>query len=352
MAGVDHGAERGGRVERVPVLVQRAALFDELGGEFFNDALVHQQAGAGAAHLARVAEDAVDGVLDSAVEVFKIREENLRGLATAFQADALHVRAPGIFQHALAGDRGAREGNLGHVVVQRERFAGGQAETVHHVEHTRRATGLDEQFGEQQGGQRRLFRGLQHYGVAGGQGRGHLPAGHHERVVPGNHTTDHAERFTQGVVEGLYGGVRDRTLHFVDEFAEIAHRERGLRNVHAGHFAHWLAHGEGVQQGEAGGVGIDEVCPARHDPHAIAGGHAAPTAIGMGLLGGGDGQVDIGGVARGDLAQRLAGGRVHQRVAAVARGHLLAVDEVAGVEPEGSSQLLPFLKGLGSVHGL
>lgn len=71
----------------------------------------------------------------------------------------------------------------------------------------------------------------------------------------------------------------------------------------------------------------------------------------MGLLRGRDGQVDVRGIARGDLAQRLPGGGVHQRVAAVAGGDLLAVDEVAGVEPEGSSELLPFLVSLGSIHG-
>jgi hypothetical protein len=51
---------------------------------------------------------------------------------------------PGIDQHLLADFGGAGKGDLGHVHVQRQRGARGFAHAVHHIEHARRAAGLNE----------------------------------------------------------------------------------------------------------------------------------------------------------------------------------------------------------------
>ena len=69
----------------------------------------------------------------------------------------------------------------------------GVAVTAHHVEHARREELLGH-LGEQRRGGGRGVRRLEHDGVAGGQGRRDLPDHHHQRVVPGRHLADHADR--------------------------------------------------------------------------------------------------------------------------------------------------------------
>ena len=64
-------------------------------------------------------------------------------------------------------------------------------------------------LGEQQAGQRRELRRLEHDGVAGRDRRQDLPGGHLQRIVPRRDRPDHADRFAPdrgGVVGGVLRG--------------------------------------------------------------------------------------------------------------------------------------------------
>jgi hypothetical protein len=54
-----------------------------------------------------------------------------------------------------------------------------------------------------------------------------------------------------------------------------------------------LAHLQGLQVGEFGCVGDDEVGPGNEDLLALGGGQVGPPAIGEGPAGGQDGTVDV-----------------------------------------------------------
>ena len=102
MRGRHERPEIGLRIERIPRRICVAAPLDEACNEVLGDGSVNEQARTGIAHLTHIAVDAVDRVAHRAVEILEVREENLRGLAAAFERDALHIGAAGIDQHQLA----------------------------------------------------------------------------------------------------------------------------------------------------------------------------------------------------------------------------------------------------------
>ena len=71
----------------------------------------------------------------------------------------------------------------------------------HDVEDAGRDAGLERQLAEPDRGQRRVRRGLEDRGVAGGQRRRDLPRGHQDREVPGHDQPDDADRLAQGQVD-------------------------------------------------------------------------------------------------------------------------------------------------------
>ena len=95
-----------------------------------------------------------------------------------------------------------------------------------------------------------------------------------------------------------------------------------------------LAVVEGFELGQLVDVRFDQVGELVHQPAAVAGVHLAPGAGVKRLAGGLDGQVDVGGVALGDLGDDFLGGRVdrRERLAALAVAPL-AVDQQLGLEP-------------------
>ncbi len=55
-------------------------------------------------------------------------------------------------------------------------------------------SGLGHDLGEEQGAQAGVGGGLEHHGIAHGDGRGDLPGQHQQREVPGDDLPDHADR--------------------------------------------------------------------------------------------------------------------------------------------------------------
>src|SRR5207249_3976548 len=90
-----------------------------------------------------------------------VGEYHVRTLATQLQRDALHSRRR--LAHDPLTDFGrAREGDFVHERMAHQRGAGGRAGPRHYVERARRQACRDRDVPEQQGGQRRLVRRLEH----------------------------------------------------------------------------------------------------------------------------------------------------------------------------------------------
>ena len=70
--------------------------------------------------------------------------------------------------------------------MPRQRVADGRARARDDVQDAVRQARLRRQLREPQRRERRLRRGLQHHGVAGGERRAELPGGDDQRVVPGH----------------------------------------------------------------------------------------------------------------------------------------------------------------------
>jgi hypothetical protein len=167
----------------------------------------------------------------------------------------------------------------------------------------------------------RHFAGLEHHGVAGGQGRGHLQGDLVQRVVPGRDAADDADGLAhdQRVADLLLELVAAEHL---GGDGEVGLRQAGLDEV-AEEERHADFLGDGA--GDLVGAGLE----AGVDLHQVGGalflGQCAPG--GEGGLGGGDGRVDVGGGAFGDGGDHFFGGRIGDGERVGAGGwHPLAVD--------------------------
>ena len=178
----DLGSLEGLWVEWVTDLVCLCARL-EAGDELVVDALLDVDAGAGAAALAVVEEDAEvdpgDGVLDVGVV-----EDDVGGLAAQLEGDLLEVGVGGGLEDLATDEGGAGEGDLVDVHVRGEGGAGGLAEAGDDVDDSGREAGLLDQLGGEQGGERGLLGGLEDDGVTGGDGWADLPRPHENWEVP------------------------------------------------------------------------------------------------------------------------------------------------------------------------
>jgi hypothetical protein len=135
-------AERDGRSHAADALEQRLAR-----------SLVHDEARAGMAGLARVVVDAPGNVVRRRLQV-RIRKHHLRGLAAEFERHALEVGLRGVAQHQAPDLGGTGEGDEVDVRVQGEGLAGFLAEPGYHVEDPRRHAGLERQLAQADAGER------------------------------------------------------------------------------------------------------------------------------------------------------------------------------------------------------
>ena len=196
-----------------------------------------------------------------------------------------------------------------------QRLADDAAGAGEHVDDAVGDAGPRAVLGEHERGERGDLRGLEHDGVARGDGREHLPDRHLQRVVPRRDRPDDADRLAaqhrgvRAVVlggglalevaggAGVEGDVVDRAGHV--ELAGELDRLAGLRGLDLGVLLGALAHRgrEGVQRGGA-----------------LARGGARP--VGVRGLRRGDGEVDV-----------LRAGEVGRRDDRAVRG----VDHVVGL---------------------
>ena len=194
------------------------------------------------------------------------------------------------------------------------------------VDHARRQVGLLADLGERQRGQRRRLGGLEHHRVAAGQRRGDLPGQHQQREVPRDDLAGHPERARRRAVAGV--------LQLVGPAGVVEEVRRDQRDVHVARLADRLAVVERLEHGELARPFLDDPGDAEQVLGPLPARHDRPGVL-VGLAGGGDRPVHVGGTGLGHLGQDLLGGRRDglERVA-VHAGAELAVDE----EPVGLAQ--------------
>ncbi len=206
-----------------------------------------------------------------------------------------------------AADLGrAGERHLGDVIVLHQALATDRARAGHHVKDALGDPGLLRDLLQLERGQRGELRRLQHDRVAGGERGPHLPAGDHQREVPGDDHPHHAERLAEGHV--------DPTRHR-DRVAEQALRSGCVVAEGVGHHPHLaarigdrLARVSRLQLRELLAAIAERVRELVHERRALLGIDRAPCR--KGLLRPGHRGVDVIGVATRDRLHHLSGRRL------------------------------------------
>ena len=197
------------------------------------------------------------------------------------------------------------------------------------VEHAGGQSGVEHGLGEQLGGQRGEFGGLEHHGAPGGDGGGDLAGGHGEREVPGRDQQARSHGFVldEDLVLALGGG--EVAAVVADGFLGEPAQELGAVGDLAAGFGQRFAHFQGHQQCEVLGAFGDQVEGAAQDFGPFPGRRPCPGGLdlvccverGEGVLAGGGGQ-------RGEHLP--GGGVVDVERAAVGRVPPLAANQQAG----------------------
>ncbi len=100
-----------------------------------------------------------------------------------FQGNFFQIAGSGL-QDQFADFRGTREGNFIDVRMGRQGSARRLSIARHDIHHAVGNAGFLNQFAKQKGGERRLFRGLQHDRAAGRESRAKFPGRHQQREIP------------------------------------------------------------------------------------------------------------------------------------------------------------------------
>src|SRR5690606_9297171 len=275
-----------------------------------------EDAGAGGAGLAAVAEPGRDGGAGGGLQI-GVGEDDVRALAAQLQRDLLDGVGSRL-QDAGAGGRLAGEGDLVDERVRREGLADQGAGTGQDAHDAVRDAGLGADLAHQQGGERRGAGGLEDDGAAGGEGRGDIPGGHREREVPRHDLGADADRLAQGHVDDALAH-RDRLAVELVAGAGVVLEDGGGGEDLALRAGQRLAGVAALDEGQLVGALADAVGDLLEDAAALVGGHAGPRSFVERLAGGLDGGLDIldaglrdggeGGVVGGvDDGEGLAGG--------------------------------------------
>lgn len=179
----------------------------------------------------------------------------------------------------------------------------------------------------QHDGDRGLLGGLEHAAAAGRQYRGQLPGGHQQGEVPRDDLADHADGLLEVVADGVLVQLGGGALLGADAAGEVAEVIHHQGQVGGQGLAHRLAVLPGLGDGEHFNVLFDAIGDAQQQVAALGDAGLAPA--GERLVGRVQGELDVGGVGAGHLAEHPA---IHRRdvleIAAGARRHPVATDEV------------------------
>ena len=252
-------------------------------------------------------------------------EDDHRRLAAELEVHALEVGRGGA-GHLHACAHGARDRDELRRRMRHERAAR-VAIAADHVEHAWREE-LGRNLGHQQRRDGSRVAGLEHDAVACSECRADLPGRHQQRVVPGRHLADDADRLAADerghAAHVLAGGAPlEDTRRACEEAQLVDHRGDLLRGRERARLAGVLDLGVD----ELVRAGLDRVGEAEQRELALGRRGVAPFHEGGGRRG--VGAVDVLLVGDGCLGVDLAGGGVdHVRVASGMGLDVLAVDEV------------------------
>ncbi|CAM5271146.1 hypothetical protein STENM36S_05617 [Streptomyces tendae] len=303
----------------------------EFGDEAFADGLLDDEAAARGADLAAVDEGGVECLVDGGVEALLgpagVGEDDVGVLAAEFEGDLLDRDGGGLGDLGAAG-QAAGEGDQVDVGVLGEPGADGVAGAGDDVRDAGGEAGLDEQVDQGDRGERRDLARLDHEGVAGGEGRGDLPTGLEERVVPGSDHRADADRLVhddavdvgRARVDDPAGGLAG------DQVREVAEGVGDAVDVDAP-LLDGLARVAALQQAELLAVAHEEVGDTAQQGGASGDRGVRPLARVEGPPGGGHREVGVLLVALRDHGERqgvrgiedLAGGAGGRREPLAAR---------------------------------
>jgi hypothetical protein len=220
--------------------------------------------------------------------------------------------------------------------VSPQRLAGRLAEPGDDVEDAVGDASFGGELGEADGAQRGELGRLDDEAVAGSERGGRLPGRHHDREVPRQDGTDDPDRLADDHPQGITAGRRDRVVQLVGRLGIPAERLDRLGQVRLATIRDRLARLERIEQGQLLGIRLDHVGQTKEDGLALGRGASRPAAVVEGSTGGRDGEVDVRGLAGGDVGQDLAGGRILGREAlTIRRGTERAIDERIGPKGRG-----------------
>jgi hypothetical protein len=303
-----------------------------------------QQPATGRARLSGVLDDGVEDHGDGRVEV-RIGEDDLRGLAPQLQRDRAMVESRRL-RHFGAGYRTAGKGDVVDPWVGRKGSAGLVAQAGHDVQRARRKSRLHGELGDLQQGQARVFRRLEHAGVARGEGGTDAPPEDLRGIVPGDDVAGDPERHALGH-DGVAAGVRDDLAgNLVAGSGVVLEIARGIGDV-ALRLGIRLADVARLDARKAFTLDGDQLRQAHQQAPALGRGDAAPRTV--------ERRprrvyrhVDVGGRPPGDLGEDLAAARIDDRQRPpLGRSHPLVADEVATEGLRGERQVASLVHGEG-----
>ena len=312
---------------------ERGIAGGHAGKDLVMDAALDEDARGGRAGLAGILDAGIDEEGQRPIEI-GIGEDELGRLATELERHWNDVLGSGLLDEAADGDR-AGERDVIDAGVGGERSTGLFAEAGNDVERAGGQAGLLGDAGEGNRGETGLLGGLQHDGIAHGQGAADRAAEHLHGIVPRDDVAGDAVRLAQGV-DGIAIEIGDGlAMHLIGGAAIELHVAGEGDCIGAGLFER-LADIEGFEPGEVVDALEHHAADAGENAAALGSGRAAPGA-GEGGAGGGHGGIVIGGAAAGNAGDDGAVGGVLDRQGFAGDGiDPAATDEALGrIEEQG-----------------
>ncbi len=174
------------------------------------------------------------------------------------------------------------------------------------VQHARRKARVKRQLAHSDRAHRRLLGGFQNHRIAHRQCRRDFPHRHVQRKIPRHDRADHAERLMDRIRQARWARLRDLAVDFIDRLGVISRRLDRQRDVHGARIVDRFSGIERFKQRQFIGVRLELVGERVKHLLLRLDRLVAPTAIFERCATRGDGEVDVGCIARGNLAQRPA----------------------------------------------
>ena len=259
--------------------------------------LVRKQTRSRDADLARIEKDRARSAGGNLCHI-DIGQDHHRRFSAQFERHALH-RFGGIAVDHFADLGRSGEGDLVDIGMLDQSVARDMAEPGNHVDHARRKARLDNQIGQPQRGDRRLFGGFEHQRTARRERRSNLQRGHQQREIPRHDLAADADRFLDGIAEHRARRHRIGRGGFARDFTRPAGHEAQLAdragNVDGARHGLGLAVVDRFEFGKFVGMRFEQVGEPVDDPFAGHRRQARPAPVVKGGARSGNCAVDIGG---------------------------------------------------------